>query len=295
MPHKQEHREEVGHYLQQHFRIHNWGFSLPRGSGMETYFAKGDGQDYFVKVGAPVERYLALSEIGLTPPIITFGKLESGLSIMVQPYIEGRKPSRLDYHNQLREVADLIRTLHHLPKIQEFLPAISSNLYKEAGLEALNRLRSKWEHHKAPVPMLHDFVDSSLEHLDKQVSLFSDEGLVVSHNDICNANWLFASDGKIYIMDFETLSMDDPAADLGALLWWYYPPGLRQRFLDIAGYPYDEEFRFRMQVRMAMHCLSITLPRESSFDAFDHESFGAGLRDFRAVLDGKENPEGYGV
>lgn len=94
-------------------------------------------------------------------------------------------------------------------------------------------------------------------------------------------------------MDFDSLSMDDPALDMGALLWWYYPPELRQRFLEAAGYHYDDEFRFRMRIRMAIHCLEIILPRKGTFDQFDPEGFGNSLRDFRAILDGKENPEGY--
>jgi hypothetical protein len=87
--------------------------------------------------------------------------------------------------------------------------------------------------------------------------------------------------------------MDDPALDIGALLWWYYPPQLRQQFLDFAGYGYDDEFKFRMQIRMAMHCLSITLPREQSFDRFDSNHYDESVRDFRAILNGEENPEGY--
>jgi len=94
-------------------------------------------------------------------------------------------------------------------------------------------------------------------------------------------------------LDLESMSMDDPATDMGALLWWYYPPELRQRFLDIAGYAYDDEFKFRMQFRMATHCLNITLPREGSFDTFDPEGFGESLEDFKAVLNGEENPQGY--
>jgi len=89
------------------------------------------------------------------------------------------------------------------------------------------------------------------------------------------------------------MSMDDPTLDMGALLWWYYPPELRQQFLDVAGYQYNDEFKFRMRVRMVMHCLDITLPREGSFDRFDPESFHESLRDFKAILLGKENPEGY--
>jgi hypothetical protein len=50
-----------------------------------------------------------------------------------------------------------------------------------------------------------------------------------------NANWLFVSCRKIYIVDLDSMAMDDPAFDLGALLWWYYPPEFRQRFLKLAG------------------------------------------------------------
>jgi len=293
MADRREHQHGVCGFLQKHLSIHAWIFSLPRGSGMETYFVQGNGRDYFVKVGAPVERYLAMAEIGLTPPVLIFGQLESGLSIMVQPFIAGRKPSQMDFYDQLEKVAALIHKMHHHPRVEGILPAISSNLHKDAGLRALNHLRQKWERYKAQVSTVADFVDSSLEYLTGQVNLFSSEGLVVSHNDICNANWLFDSDGKIYVVDFDSMSMEDPASDTGALLWWYYPPELRQRFLDIAGYRYDDEFRFRMRVRMAMHCLSITLPRELSFDSFSPNNYGDSLNDFRAILDNRENPEGY--
>ena len=48
-----------------------------------------------------------------------------------------------------------------------------------------------------------------------------------------------------------------------------------------------------MQVRMAMHCLHILLPREGSFDRFDAASFPEDLVDFRAAFAGEENPQGY--
>jgi len=89
------------------------------------------------------------------------------------------------------------------------------------------------------------------------------------------------------------MTLDDPAVDIGATLWWYYPSELRQRFLEIAGYANDERFQDRMQVRMAMHCLNILLPREKSFDGFDSEAFASSLTDFRAIFAGRENPQGY--
>ena len=234
-----------------------------------------------------------MAAIGLTPSVILHGQLESGLPVIVQFCIPGHKPAGADYREHMNEVARLVHTMHNDSRIKEVLQAAPSNSYRDAGLRALDRLRQTWERHKRQVPMFAGFVDQSLDFLAGQVEQFSGEGLVASHGDICNANWLFAQDGKIYVLDFESMSLDDPAFDLGALLWWYYPPELRESFLNIAGYPYDEEFKDRMRVRMAMHCLSILLPRERSFEEFDPENFDRSLSDFRAILEGKENLQGY--
>ena len=293
MPIRNEHQQEVRTLFRQHFSHNDWEFSLPHGSGKESYFVQGNGQRYFVKVGVHVERYLAMAEIGLTPPAILHGQLASGATVLVQSFIDGREPSRKDYRERMSDVAEVVHKLHNNPRSKEVLEAVSSNLYKDAGLLALERLRQKWENYKAQVPSTAGFVDESLEQIEKQVNQFSGRGLVASHGDICNANWIFASDGKIYLIDFDMLKMDDPAADLGALLWWYYPPELRESFLETAGYRHDDDFKLRMQIRMAMHCLDILLPRENSFGQFKPESFRESLRDFRAALAGKENPEGY--
>jgi thiamine kinase-like enzyme len=197
--------------------------------------------------------------------------------------------SQEDYWDQL-ETLRALSQMHHHPR-KGNIAACTSNLTR-MQVAALNHLRQNGN------AINHRFrgrwtVDNSLEYLAQQVDQFPGEGLVSSHNDICNANWLFASDGKIYVVDLESMSMDDPAEDMGALLWWYYPPELRQRFLNIAGYRYDDEFKFRMQIRMAMHCLHITLPREHSFDDFDPNEYDEWLTDFSAILNGEENPQGY--
>ena len=176
MPDKQEHQQEVHGFLQKHFSIADWSFSLPHGSGMETYFVQGNGRDYFVKVGAPVERYLAMAEIDLTPPVSIYGQLESGLSIMVQPFITGRKPTRADYRGQLDKVAALIRKMHHHSQLKELLQTKPSNLYKDAGIQALDRLRQRWELYKAQVPTVAEFVDDGLEYLARQINTFTGAG-----------------------------------------------------------------------------------------------------------------------
>jgi thiamine kinase-like enzyme len=182
--------------------------------------------------------------------------------------------------------------MHHCLELKQLLPQVLIDSYNMIGLEA-QHLKKKWIKFRAFVPQVSNFIDESLALLKEQVTDFQGAGLVASHNDICYANWLILSDGQIYLTDFESMSLEDPAFDIGATLWWYYPPQMRQKFLDITGHANDEEFDSRRQVRMAMHRLNILLPREGSFDSFDAARFAASLTDFRAALVGEENPQGY--
>lgn len=293
MLNRQQHQPEVQAFLQKHFSTPSWEFALPQGTGNETYFARCTEHAYFVKLGAQAARYQAMASIGLTPQVLAAGSLGDGTSIIVQPYIAGRTPSRRDYHLHLEQFAAAIHKAHHSSAVKQVLPKVSSDLYRFVGLESLVRIQQKWEGCKAQVPGVAGFIDESLEYLRQKVNEFQGTGLVASHNDICNVNWLITPGGQLFLLDLESMSLDDPAVDIGATLWWYYPPELRQKFLIKAGHANDKAFESRMRVRMAMHCLNILLPREQSFDKFDPASFDGSLTDFRAILVGGENPQGY--
>lgn len=290
---RQLHQAEVLAFLQETFSLRDWTLTLPEGSGNETYFAQAEGQSYFVKVGAELERARIMAEAGLTPPLRASAKLSDGIQVIVQPYIEGRKPTRRDLQERLEQAAILVREMHSNSALRDILPPVSHNSYQEAARIALARLKERWEQYKALVPEVAGFVDESLNYLDSQIDRIKGAGLVASHNDICNANWLLTTAGRFYLIDLESMSREDPAFDLGALLWWYYPPYMRKRFLEIAGYNDDPEFQTRMWLRMALHSLSITLPRPNSFDRFEPASYKAALTDFRAIVQRQENPQGY--
>jgi thiamine kinase-like enzyme len=293
MQNKHQHLPEVEAFLQKQFLGRHWEFTFPKGTGNETYFAQSNERTYFVKLGVQPTRYQAMASIGVTPQMLAAGLLQDGTTIIVQPYITGRNPSRRDYRTHLEQFATAIHRVHHSSEIKSVLPKVSSDLYSVIGMESLNHIQQRWEPYKAQVPKVADFVDESLDGLGQQVKGFQGAGLVASHNDICNANWLLSSDGQLYLIDLDSMSVDDPAVDIGATLWWYYPPELRQRFLLILGHENDSAFEHRMRVRMAMHCLSICLPREQSFDQFDPATFDESLTDFRAILLGRENPQGH--
>jgi len=293
MQDRQQHQQEVQVFLQRHFSNRPWELTLPIGTGNETYFARGKEQNLFVKLGVQAARYQVVASIGLTPPVLAAGALGDGTSVIVQPYIPGKRPARGDYRIHLEQFASTIHRLHHSAEVKQVLPEVPSDSYSAAGLDVLADIQGRWELHRSQVPEVAGFVDESLNSLKQQVMDFQGSGLVASHNDICNANWLLSTDGALYLIDLDSMSLDDPALDIGATLWWYYPPGLRREFLVKAGYSDDPAFEKRMQVRMAMHCLHIILPRAGSFDKFDAASFAEDLIDFRASFAGEENPQGY--
>jgi len=281
-------------FLQRQFATHQWEFSFPHSWGKETYIAHGNGHSYFIKLGAPLVNYQIMASLGLTPPVIATGVMEDSTSLLAQPYVDGRNPSWKDFHLYLDQIASIVGSMHHNPELRRILAPPHSERYHVLGLEAQVHLREKWDRYKVLVPGVAEWVDEKLDQLTEGLEAVEGTGAVVSHNDICNANWLISTDGQIYLIDLDAMSLDDPASDLGAILWWYYPPKLRPRFMEIAGYQNDEQLKTRMRLRMAIHCLDILLPRENSFDRFDADNFVHSLADFRAILAGEENPQGYG-
>jgi hypothetical protein len=290
-PRRTEHESQVRDFLRSTFHRKDWELSQPRGSGHETYFAQSGSLRLFVKLGAHVERAFAMSEKGLSPQLLTAGVLDDGTSILVQEYIEGHTPRRSDYRELLPKVALLLRDMHNSERVIATLPATPSQSYREAGLTAIMRLRETWDRHKPQVPYVADWVDQCLDSLTSAVQEFTGSGLVASHNDFNRSNLLLTRDGTLSALDLDMMSLDDQACDLGAVLWWYYPLELWPTFLSAYGCDDTPGLRQRMRVRMAMHCLSIALPREASFDRFDPTSFNERLTDFRTVFEAKSNPE----
>ena len=293
MHNRRQHQQQVEAFLQQSLGIRDWTFTLPGGSGNETNFAHSNTGTYFVKVGAYVERSIAMSDAGLTPPVIASGNLQDGSTVMVQPLISGHPPSPKDYQQNIEQIAVLVGKMHHDLRLTEILPRPTSDLHREGALRALAYVQQQWSVHKGFVPDGSEYIDETLVRLEKEAAELPGAGLVASHGDFCNANMLLTHEGKLYIIDLELMSLDDPALDLGAVLWWYYPPELRHRFIEAAGYDDTPELRHRMRVRMSLHCLCAALPRPTSFDTLDPTSYSERLADFRAVFEGKENPQGY--
>jgi len=279
----------VGEFLRREFGG-KWTLTLPPGTGHETYFAHEGSRNLFVKLGTPIERVEAMARLGLTPGVLKADCTEDGTTILVQAYVEGRNPGRSDYRQRLEQVARMIRKMHNSEDLKATLPGVPFDEYAQAGLGALATVRARWEGVREQVTGVAYSVDQGLRELEQRIKRFRGSGLAASHGDICNANWLLTPEGRLYLVDLDAMALDDPALDVGATLWWYYPEEMWGQFLDLAGYR-DDEFRERLWTRLALHCLSITLPRPDSFDTFDPAHYAPALVDFQAALGRQSNPQ----
>lgn len=270
-----------------------WRLRSPSaGTQRESYFASSQHGVYFVKINANIAVYEIAAALGITPPIVASGLVADDATILVQQFIRGTPPVWSTFQNRLSDFAAIINTLHHAPSMRQAASQTQDTLAKTAT-RAVQHVIGRWQRYREQVPQLAGEVDMLLSKLASELSGLDEAAPVASHNDLNMSNWIVAESGALHLLDFDMLTLDDPAQDMGMLLWWYYPPALRSRFLELAGHEDSDVFRERMRLRMTLHSLSILLPREDSFDQFDGTRFAQRFGDVRAVYAGKENPRGY--
>ncbi|MFK7800826.1 MAG: phosphotransferase family protein [Anaerolineae bacterium] len=229
----------------------------------------------------------------LTPPILATHTLPSGQSLLIQQKVDGQTPSRQDFQTHLKTFAAVLHQTHQNEDLKKLLLPNEPHSHKYLAQTAFNHVAGKWRDYRPQLHDLADKVDRELARLREEIKTIEGEGVVASHNDSCNDNWLITGANEVFLIDLDSMTLDDPAVDLGALLWWYYPPEMRGRFLVQMGYQYDDQLKKRMRIRMSIHCLNILLPRENSFDQFDPNGFASQIVDFFAVANGNKNPQGY--
>jgi hypothetical protein len=111
---RDQNKSRVASFLQENVSAGTWDIQLPsHGTGQETYIAQTGQQICFIKLGAAIERYQIMSELGFSPPVIATGFLEKGITILVQKYVADRVPLRSEFRQTyLNKFAHITRATH---------------------------------------------------------------------------------------------------------------------------------------------------------------------------------------
>ncbi|MBD5069523.1 MAG: phosphotransferase family protein [Lactobacillus sp.] len=188
---------------------------LPIGGDTGTaYMAVNNDERIFLKRNtSPFLAALSLEEI--VPRLIWSKRTISGDTLTAQEWLNGRSLKRNEMCSL--QVSKLLYRLHHSSLLKKMLLQVGGQAYTPTDLLAqyFNGLSDDLRQH----PLLHD-VSSRLKEKQPQLERSNYE---VCHGDLNHKNWLLSESGQLYLVDWETVKLADPALDLSMLMCQYVP------------------------------------------------------------------------
>lgn len=213
--------DEIKNLLQSNIGGENWKITKPdRGLSKETYIVKNDKKTYFLKFDINIPPLLRVSELGLTPKIVNYGKLHNE-NFVVQEYIEGVHPDRKWFSKNINILADFIKSYHGDKKLAELLP-FNRNFNSQKHLnddisnlrESIKKANNEIYKSTIFIKEFNDFVRQGKKlEIVKPVPIHADP----------NFNNFLLVNGKLYFVDWDNVMLSDPLRDIGLILWWYLP------------------------------------------------------------------------
>lgn len=200
-----------------------------RTTGWQVYPLGGETKTAYMAVNQDKKLFLkrntspflaALSLEKITPKLLWTRRLNSGDTLVAQEWLDAR----------------------NLRKHEMKLPCVSQLLYRLHHSELLHRMLKQVEGQTiTPQSLLTDFwadlgelkheplIEQVYWELSKHQPQLAVEEYEVCHGDLNHKNWLLANDGRLYLVDWETVGMGDCAFDLSMIMCHYVP---RNQWLD---------------------------------------------------------------
>ena len=214
-----------------------WEISPAGGATGDAYIAEHDGKKLFLKRNS--SPFLAvLSAEGIVPKLVWTKRMENGDVITAQQFLQARELKPHDMTS--KQVAQLLRKIH---RSKELL-AMMERLGKKPLLP--NRLLEEVKKNGRVIKE-NDVVQDATMFLEKHVHDVYHEDYVVCHCDMNHNNWLLTEDNQLYLIDWDSAMIADPAIDIGMLLYAYIPREQWESWLEQYGLPFNEQLLLRMK------------------------------------------------
>lgn len=185
----------------------NKNFRVDFGNKSYVLRVPGNGSEGMVERANEEFNAIEACKLGVNPPIRYFN---ATTGVKLADFVENAETlnaATIQRHDNMRKIAQIYRTVHnsHIRLKNEF------NIFHE--IEKYDRLMEKagasmyegWENVRPKVMALENYLNT----------LGVD--LKPCHNDALYENFIKATDGTIYLIDWEYSGMNDPMADFAAL------------------------------------------------------------------------------
>ncbi|MHC9536979.1 phosphotransferase family protein [Dellaglioa sp. BT-FLS60] len=157
----------------------------------------------------------ALSVAGITPKLIWTKRISSGDTITAQEWLNGRNLNSDEMDQKM--VPELLSKIHRSKQLKNMLSQVGGEVITPSGLLA-NYFDDLSDDLKKN-PLLADMFQQLNEH---QPKLSMDE-YTVCHGDLNHRNWLRSDTNQLYLVDWESAKIADPAMDLSLIMSEYIP------------------------------------------------------------------------
>ncbi|KRN29751.1 phosphotransferase enzyme family protein [Lactobacillus selangorensis] len=157
----------------------------------------------------------ALSVEGITPRLIWTKRIANGDVLTAQEWLNGRTLTRDEMNSA--QVAHLLRQVHTSRLLKKMLVKVGGQAYTPSRL-----LR----HYEQGLPLAlrqNDFLEKVAFFLNKNQPQFSKNAFEVCHGDLNHKNWLLSDQKRLYLVDWDSAMLADPAVDLSMVLFQYVP------------------------------------------------------------------------
>lgn len=191
-------------------------------SGWELYPVGGDtGQAYMGK-RAEEKLFLkrnsspflaALSVEGVTPRLIWTKRIENGDVLTAQEWLNGRTLNKTEMSSP--DVAKLLGRIHRSEPLSRMLARVGGE--KKLPEQMLTS-------YECDIPYdlkIHPLLNKIVKELKKKLHVVRHAEPRVCHGDIYRKNWLLSDENRLYLVDWDSATLCDPAMDLSMLLVQY--------------------------------------------------------------------------
>ena len=202
--------------MKQNFQLDkNWQLHPLDGDTGQAYMGIKEGEKVFIKRNSS-PFLAALSREGLTPKLVWSKRLGNGDIVTAQEWLDGHclTPTEM---SKRRDVALFLQYLHYSSSLKNMLVRVGGKT-----VTPLDLLRSYLQ--DLPYELQNNsYLISVFRYLEDHLPEVDVNEMVACHGDAVHKNWLVSQTEKLYLVDWDSSMVADPAVDLGTVLGRYIP------------------------------------------------------------------------
>lgn len=225
-------------------------------SGWKLHPVGGDTGQAYMGIRAEEKLFLkrnsspflaALSVEGITPRLVWTKRIGNGDVLTAQEWLNGRTLKSSEMSSP--EVAQLLSRIHTSEPLRRMLARVG-------GEEVTpQRLLQEYENDLPHDLKIHPLLNDILLKLKSEVGVMRTVTPRVCHGDIYQKNWLLSDQNRLYLVDWDSAMLADPAMDLSMLLFQYVEREDWPGWLEHYGVSVTDELIKRVMWYAAMNYL----------------------------------------